>query len=44
MNHGEGRDRFATQRLETLIDGIFAIAMTLLVFNIKLPDDFPLTA
>jgi uncharacterized membrane protein len=38
MNHGEGRDRFATQRLETLIDGIFAIAMTLLVFNIKLPE------
>jgi uncharacterized membrane protein len=31
--------RFPAARLETLIDGIFAIAMTLLVFNIKLPGD-----
>jgi len=27
----------APQRLQTLIDGIFAIAMTLLVFNLKVP-------
>jgi uncharacterized membrane protein len=27
----------STSRLETLVDGIFAIAMTILVFNIKLP-------
>lgn len=26
-------------RLETLSDGVFAIAMTILVFNIKLPDE-----
>jgi uncharacterized membrane protein len=40
MNKGNGerKNRFSTQRLETLIDGIFAIAMTLLVFNIKLPE------
>lgn len=38
MGKGENENRFATQRLETLIDGIFAIAMTLLVFNIKLPE------
>ena len=38
MGKGENENRFSTQRLETLIDGIFAIAMTLLVFNIKLPE------
>jgi uncharacterized membrane protein len=27
----------APQRLQTLIDGIFAVAMTLLVFNLKVP-------
>lgn len=27
----------STSRLETLVDGIFAIAMTILVFNIRLP-------
>ena len=30
--------RMTTQRLQTLIDGIFAIAMTLLVFNFKIPE------
>lgn len=29
---------FNTDRLETLSDGIFAIAMTILVFNISMPD------
>lgn len=35
--------RFAlsTSRLQTLVDGIFAIAMTILVFNIKLPQGDP---
>ena len=28
----------STARVETLVDGIFAIAMTILVFNIKLPE------
>ncbi len=28
----------STNRLETLVDGVFAIAMTLLVLDIKLPD------
>jgi uncharacterized membrane protein len=28
----------ATNRLETLVDGVFAIAMTLLVLNIKIPE------
>jgi uncharacterized membrane protein len=27
------------ERLETLVDGIFAVAMTLLVLDLKLPDD-----
>ncbi len=34
----DNRSLVSTARLETLIDGIFAIAMTLLVFNIKLPE------
>jgi uncharacterized membrane protein len=38
MGKDESENRFSTQRIETLIDGIFAIAMTLLVFNIKLPE------
>ena len=30
--------KMTTGRLETLIDGVFAIAMTLLVFNFKVPE------
>lgn len=40
MNRGTNLDADWTKaRLETLSDGVFAIAMTILVFNIKLPDD-----
>lgn len=35
--------RMETQRLQTLVDGIFAIAMTLLVFNLRVPQG-PLSA
>ena len=31
---------FSKARLDTLSDGIFAVAMTLLVLDIRLPDDF----
>lgn len=35
---GEKEYFISTKRIETLVDGIFAIAMTLLVLNIHLPD------
>ena len=31
---------FAKARLGALSDGIFAVAMTLLVLDVRLPDDF----
>jgi len=31
---------YAKSRLDTLSDGIFAVAMTLLVLDVRLPDDF----
>jgi uncharacterized membrane protein len=31
---------FSKARLDTLSDGIFAVAMTLLILDIRLPDDF----
>jgi uncharacterized membrane protein len=38
MNNKEKPDVWmTTKRIETLVDGIFAIAMTLLVLNINLP-------
>jgi uncharacterized membrane protein len=39
MNKSEGSNLFMdTKRLETLVDGIFAIAMTLLVLALAVPD------
>ena len=36
---------FSKARLDTLSDGIFGVAMTLLVLDVRLPDDFtPKTA
>src|SRR5579862_9827529 len=31
---------FSKARLDTLSDGIFAVAMTLLILDVRLPDDF----
>jgi uncharacterized membrane protein len=31
---------FSKVRLDTLSDGVFAVAMTLLVLDVRLPDDF----
>jgi uncharacterized membrane protein len=31
---------FSKARLDTLSDGIFGVAMTLLVLDVRLPDDF----
>ena len=31
---------FSQARLDTLGDGIFAVAMTLLILDVRLPDDF----
>jgi uncharacterized membrane protein len=31
---------FSKLRLDTLSDGIFGVAMTLLVLDVRLPDDF----
>lgn len=36
--------RFARPRLESLTDGIFAFAMTVLVLDIRLPPDLPLSS
>ena len=40
---GDGSWRMSVNRLETLVDGIFAIAMTLLVFNIAVPPSSEIT-
>lgn len=41
MNTNDKHDVWlTTKRIETLVDGIFAIAMTLLVLNIDLPQSF----
>jgi uncharacterized membrane protein len=37
---GWGAAMFSKNRLDTLSDGIFGVAMTLLVLDVKLPDDF----
>ena len=34
---------FSKARLDTLSDGIFAVAMTLLILDVRLPDDFHTT-
>jgi hypothetical protein len=40
-----GKAMFSKARLDTLSDGILALAMTLLILDVRLPDDFhPLTA
>ena len=31
---------FSKVRLDTLSDGIFGVAMTLLILDVRLPDDF----
>jgi len=36
-NETSGQSALSTSRLETLTDGIFAIAMTLLVLNLQIP-------
>lgn len=41
--HTPARYEVSTNRLETLTDGIFAIAMTLLVFGLFIPDGTPPT-
>lgn len=38
MNKKETRSWLTTDRIQTLTDGVFAIAMTLLVLNIQLPE------
>ncbi len=38
------RGRFPKARVDALSDGIFAFAMTLLVLDIRVPDDLPLTS
>ena len=36
---------FSRARLDTLSDGIFGVAMTLLILDVRLPEDFhPMTA
>ena len=41
--HIPAQHEVSTHRLETLTDGIFAIAMTLLVFGLSIPDGTPPT-
>jgi uncharacterized membrane protein len=36
----QGITMFSKARLDTLSDGIFAVAMTLLILDVRLPDDF----
>jgi uncharacterized membrane protein len=36
----QGNAMFSKTRLDTLSDGIFAVAMTLLILDVRLPDDF----
>jgi uncharacterized membrane protein len=38
MNKSANKYFISTNRIETLVDGVFAIAMTLMVLNIHLPD------
>jgi len=38
MGQGKGNNSFSISRLDALTDGIFAIAMTILVLNIEVPD------
>jgi hypothetical protein len=38
------RGRYRPERLLTLVDGVFAISMTLLVLDVRVPDDVPDTA
>ena len=38
-NHA-GTVMFSKSRLDALSDGIFAVAMTLLILDVRLPDDF----
>ncbi|MDR3454995.1 MAG: TMEM175 family protein [Rhodoferax sp.] len=40
MPHKPSQILYPRVRLEALSDGIFAVAMTLLVLDIRLPDDF----
>ena len=35
-----GNGMFSKARLDTLSDGIFAVAMTLLILDVRLPEDF----
>jgi uncharacterized membrane protein len=35
-----GNAMFSKSRLDTLSDGIFGVAMTLLILDVRLPDDF----
>jgi hypothetical protein len=35
-----GNAMFSKARLDTLSDGIFGVAMTLLILDVRLPDDF----
>ncbi len=37
-------DRYPAARLDALVDGVFGVAMTLLVLEIKLPDPMPTSA
>jgi hypothetical protein len=37
---GTGNHMFSKARLDTLSDGIFCVAMTLLILDVRLPDDF----
>lgn len=37
VNYENSEVRMTTKRLETLVDGIFAIAMTLLVLSLDVP-------
>lgn len=37
---GQGSSMFSKARLDTLSDGIFGVAMTLLILDVRLPDDF----
>ena len=44
MEYGNSNSFMPTSRIETLVDGIFAIAMTILVLNLNVPDiNGPLT-
>jgi uncharacterized membrane protein len=41
---GDDRELYRLDRLLTLLDGVFAISMTLLVLDVRIPDDVPDTA